>query len=158
MAAANGHAAIVEALLAAGAVSEKERERACPPSRLSHPSPLSIIFSPKQTTQDPSTPNAQGNTPLHWACFNGAPAAVAALLAAGASPAALNAAERTPVDEAHARGDGAAEACLVAIREWAAGSTAAAGAEHADDVAEVEAAVNEEGGGGGGAGEEEMEG
>jgi ankyrin repeat protein len=164
MAAANGHVAIVQALLDAGAVSfvlsGVAAAAAAPPSTLSlahaqHPPSLSLSLSPR-LSQDASAPNAQGNTPLHWACLNGVPAAVAALLAGGASPAALNAAERTPVDEAQGRGDGAGEACLVAIREWAAATGGGGGSGSgatAADVAEVEAAVaaddagEEEGGG-----------
>ena len=58
------------------------------------------------------------------------------------------------MDEAHGREDAAGEACLVAIRQWAAGAGTAEEAGHEADVAEVEAAVNEEGAGG----EEEAEG
>jgi len=107
-----------------------------------------VSFSP--CLQDPAAPNAQGNTPLHWACLNGHPAAVTALLGAGGSPASLNAADRTPVDEAQGRGDAAGEACLVAIRAWAAGTEGTREGAAAADVAEVEAAVNEEAEEGGG--------
>ena len=52
------------------------------------------------TAQSARHANNDGNTALHWACLNGHADAVALLLAAGASASALNAAQRTPVDEA----------------------------------------------------------
>jgi len=72
--------------------------------------------------------NADGNTPLHWACLNGHADAVQILLAAGASACALNAAQRTPVDEAQQAG--AADA-LQKIYEITGG-----GADEVDDVEE----------------------
>ena len=48
--------------------------------------------------------NGDGNTPLHWACLNGHKAAVERLMGRGASAAVLNAAGRTPLDEALSSG------------------------------------------------------
>ena len=42
------------------------------------------------TLQNPLVTNEQGNTPLHWAALNGHAEAARLLLAAGASPSALN--------------------------------------------------------------------
>lgn len=52
---------------------------------------------------DVSLKNAEGNTPLHWACLNGQLEAVKLLIDAGASPSALNEADETPVDAALSR-------------------------------------------------------
>lgn len=45
--------------------------------------------------------NAEGNTPLHWACIAGQHEAVRILRAAGAQVAIENKAARTPICEAH---------------------------------------------------------
>lgn len=45
--------------------------------------------------------NAEGNTPLHWACMAGQLAAVQLLVTADAKVAIENKAERTPICEAH---------------------------------------------------------
>lgn len=68
---------------------------------------------------DPSPKTKGGsNTPLHWACLNGHAGAAEDLLEGGASPAALNSAERTPVDEA--LGGEHQDAILTVMREFAA--------------------------------------
>ena len=74
-----------------------------------------------------------GNTPLHWACLNGHAAVASALLAAGASASHLNAAQRTPVDEAQAAGDSGA-ACLDVV--YAATGGGGMGDAEVDDVEE----------------------
>lgn len=40
--------------------------------------------------QDATCANGEGNTPLHWACLNGHEEVIRALLAADATPSALN--------------------------------------------------------------------
>lgn len=52
-------------------------------------------------------PNAQGNTPLHWACISGHLSVVVILLQMHASTAVENVNERTPICEAqlHGRSD-----------------------------------------------------
>ena len=40
--------------------------------------------------QEVDVRNAEGNTPLHWACLNGCVAVADILLSHGASPASLN--------------------------------------------------------------------
>jgi hypothetical protein len=77
--------------------------------------------------------NAEGNTPLHWACLNGRADVVRVLLTRGAAAAVLNAAGRSPVDEALAGGH---EALLAVISEC----DAASGGGGAD-------AIEEDGGG-----------
>jgi ankyrin repeat protein len=47
--------------------------------------------------------NAEGNTPLHWACVNHQADAARLLLKAGANASVLNVHDRTPVDEALSR-------------------------------------------------------
>lgn len=75
--------------------------------------------------------NADGNTSLHWACLNGHADVAALLLAAGGSASHLNAAQRTPVDEAQSSVAEGAEACLAAIFELTGG-----GGEEVDDIDE----------------------
>lgn len=79
--------------------------------------------------------NTEGNTPLHWACVNGQTAAVRALLAAGASPSALNAQEMTPVDEALIRD---LQEVMDVINEFSGAGKAAAEVDDVpDDAAEA---------------------
>jgi ankyrin repeat protein len=97
---------------------------------------------------DPSPKTKEGsNTPLHWACLNGHAEATKVLLEGGASPGALNAAERTPVDEA--LGGVHQEAILGVMREFAAGGAGKVSdreeeAAAAEAEAEVAAAEGEE--------------
>ncbi|CAI5935742.1 unnamed protein product [Closterium sp. NIES-65] len=90
MAAANGHTEIARLLIQRGAL----------------PAYLSGGYLSAWECRDPAgqhpvnAVNRQGNTPLHWAAVNGRDSMVHLLIAAGASPSALNSHERTPVDEA----------------------------------------------------------
>ena len=110
----------MQLLLAQGAV----RRCACGwPSRAAH----------SQAPQNAKAVNSDGNTPLHWACLNGHAPVASALLAAGARASHLNAALRTPVDEAQAAGEAGA-ACLAAV--YAATGGGGTAAEEVDDVEE----------------------
>ena len=119
-----------------------------------HADAIRLLLS-KAADPSPKTKDG-GNTPLHWACLNGHAAATAALLEGGASPAALNSAERTPVDEA--LGGAHQETILGVMREFAARGAGGGGAGRAGDAgaeaeaealaaAEAEAAVEAEEGG-----------
>jgi hypothetical protein len=95
-------------------------------------------------TQDVNAVNAQGNTPLHWACLNGQRTSAELLLAAGAAAAVLNRAGRTAVDEALGRSEGGEELlALINKHETAGVAVAVAGAGAADEEEEEE---EEEGG------------
>ena len=79
MAAANGHADIAATLLDAGAVRHFVHE-------VHDYYGANHLF----TAQDVDVRNAEGNTPLHWACLNGCVDVAKVLLGHGASPASLN--------------------------------------------------------------------
>ena len=74
MASANGHADVVSALIAAGAVKALPTlacHRPASPTSLSsiHPSYFNMLGV--AGAQEVCPRNAEGNTPLHWACLNG---------------------------------------------------------------------------------------
>lgn len=101
MAAANGHADVIRLLLNGTTTADNSSQKA------------------QQKTADPSPKTKDaGNTPLHWACLNGHAESVKVLLEGGANPAALNAVDRTPVDEA--LGGPHQDAILAVMREFAA--------------------------------------
>lgn len=81
------------------------------------------------TLQAVNLANAEGNTPLHWACVNGKTDAVRVLMRAGANASALNSHELTPVDEALTRG---LQEIVDVINEFTGGSVKAAA--EVDDV------------------------
>lgn len=58
----------------------------------------------RSRAQSTDARNSEGNCALHWACLNGHIEVVRLLMERGASAAVLNAAGRTPVDEALSRG------------------------------------------------------
>lgn len=107
-----------------------------------------------QSKQDVNATNAQGNTPLHWACLNGQQPCAERLLEAGAAATVLNRAGRTAVDEALGRAEGG-EALLALINRFESAGVAlerAAGGEAEDDDEQAAAAAA-----GGAAQEEECE-
>ena len=119
-----------------------------------HADAIRLLLS-KSADPSPKTKEG-GNTPLHWACLNGHAAATTALLEGGASPSALNAADRTPVDEA--LGGAHQEAILGVMREFAARGAGAGSAEAEAAEAAVEREGDDDGDGGGdGDGDEKME-
>ncbi|PKU73543.1 Ankyrin repeat domain-containing protein 2 [Dendrobium catenatum] len=65
----------------------------------------SNFASVSRSMQDVNASNNEKNTPLHWACLNGKKEVVKALILAGATVSLLNSYERTPMDEAVARGE-----------------------------------------------------
>ena len=85
--------------------------------------------------------NNDGNTALHWACLNGHADAVGLHLAAGASASALNAAQRTPVDEALQNG---AEAVLQRIYDATGGGGVSDPAMDGEDEGDEVAATTDE--------------
>ena len=104
LAAANGHAAVVQLLLANGAVRGAAADVLRAARRrvaIARRSALTGGAQPwRWLAQDARRAKADGSTPLHWACLNGQAEVAQLLLAAGASVTALNAAARTPYDEA----------------------------------------------------------
>jgi ankyrin repeat protein len=156
LASANGHASVVQLLLAHGAVRpSRARARRAPRAHARRPprapahwracAPAAERQPPARMqpyVQDAKRAKADGNTALHWACLNGHAAVVALLLGAGAAVSALNAASRTPYDEAAQAGS---EEVLAALA--AAGGAPPAGDE-VDDVEEGEDAEEDADGGG----------
>ena len=51
---------------------------------------MHVVKSDQTMVQDVDVRNAEGNTPLHWACLNGCLDVAKVLLHHGASPAILN--------------------------------------------------------------------
>ena len=139
MACANGHSDIVDILIGAGAVSRfsflcffarrascrGRRQRPSPPlprpPKPPRPQTKLNQTQPNNNPQDVNAANAQGNTPLHWACLNGQRPCAERLLEAGASAAVLNRAGRTAVDEALGRPAGGEELLALINRYETAG-------------------------------------
>ena len=90
--------------------------------------------------QDATRAKADGNTPLHWACLNGHADVVALLLGGGAKVSALNAASRTPYDDA-------AQAASEPVLALLAAAGGAPAGDELDDVGEGEEGGEGEGDG-----------
>ena len=124
-AAVQGHVAVVEALLQAGAnPNAGARDGSTPLHLAAHKGHAALASLLAGAGADPRRARRDGETPLHEAAEGGHAATCRVLLDLGALPGALDAAGQTPADDARAAGHGGLADALAALLSPAAAPAA----------------------------------